>query len=626
MRQLGTDACMVSPNMACWCLPVIRAGRHNGLSGPLESGQSTKADAGVDACGFHFHKLRVRPARYLKQFASNSRLIFDRLNCDISDLGTEDCRCPHQRPASLAGPVACAVAGLLWLLPTAGLAGAVSAALAQALDGPDTVSGQALFAPEALRALYAPRDYQPLWSGERVDAARRVLADADAHGLRPADYHLSAIDTLCADRTAAGRAGCELLLSDGLLLLGSHLRAGKVEAGGLEPRRQLRLADADLPSRLAAADSPADVTARLTSSLAGYERLLQVLARYRALAAGGGWPHLPDGPTLRVGDGSAAIPLLRRRLLREGMEPVADAGSERFDVDLEGAVRRFQARHGLQMDGVVGPRTRAALNVSAAQRVDQLIANLERRRWLGEAPGRRQVRVNAAAFTLEAIDGPAVALRMRVVVGQPYRPTPEFSDRIRYLVLNPYWEVPPRLAAQDKLPLIRRDPGYLAREHIRVLSGWAEDARQIDPASIDWQRVRTPLPYRLRQDPGPWNALGRVKFMFPNGHDVYLHDTPARALFAHAERGFSSGCIRLQEPLALADWLLTDHLRWSPEALRAAIDSGNTRTVNLREPVPVYLLYWTAWVNSDGAVQFRRDIYDRDAPLAAALATPIQGD
>jgi murein L,D-transpeptidase YcbB/YkuD len=130
----------------------------------------------------------------------------------------------------------------------------------------------------------------------------------------------------------------------------------------------------------------------------------------------------------------------------------------------------------------------------------------------------------------------------------------------------------------------------------------------------------------LRQDPGPWNALGRIKFMFPNGHDVYLHDTPARALFEHAERGFSSGCIRLQEPLALADWLLAGNPRWSPEALRAAIDSGQTRTVNLREPVPVYLLYWTAWVDSDGTVQFRRDIYDRDAPLAAALATPIQGD
>jgi murein L,D-transpeptidase YcbB/YkuD len=325
-----------------------------------------------------------------------------------------------------------------------------------------------------------------------------------------------------------------------------------------------------------------------------------------------------------VGDWSAVVPSLRQRLLREGVEPVTDAGSEQFDADLEDAVRRFQARHGLQVDGVVGPRTRAALNVSAAQRVDQLVANLERRRWLGEAPGRRQVRVNAAAFTLDAIEDDTVALHMRVVVGRPYRPTPEFSDRIRYLVLNPYWEVPPRLAVQDKLPAIKRDPGYLAAEHLRVLTGWGADARELDPAQIDWQRLRRHMPYRLRQDPGPWNALGRIKFMFPNAYDVYLHDTPSRGLFAHAERSFSSGCIRVEQALALADWLLQDNPQWTPAALRAAIDSGRTRTVNLRAPVPVYLLYWTAWVDRDGRAHFRRDLYQRDAALAGALTTPIQ--
>ncbi len=170
-----------------------------------------------------------------------------------------------------------------------------------------------------------------------------------------------------------------------------------------------------------------------------------------------------------------------------------------------------------------------------------------------------------------------------------------------------------------------RGPDHFHRELGKIIwdyCGMDRNANGLGKALSE----RTPLPYRLRQDPGPWNALGRIKFMFPNGHDVYLHDTPARALFEHAERGFSSGCIRLQEPLALADWLLADDPRWSAEALRAAIDSGDTRTVNLREPVPVYLLYWTAWVDNDGTVQFRRDIYDRDAPLAAPLAAPIQGD
>jgi len=502
----------------------------------------------------------------------------------------------------------------------------VAEALQAALAAPTLTAGRPLYAPELLRPLYAARSYAPLWDARRADAAHAELRGAAAHGLRAADYHLSAIDAQRADRSPAGQAMLDLLLSDGLLMLGSHVRGGRIEVGALTPRRRLLAVDADLPARLQQAESAAAFMSGLSSSLAGYPRLQQALAHYRAIAAAGGWPVLPDGPTLRPGDRDPALTVLRQRLLHEGMDgPVGD-GQALFDAPLEAAVRRFQARHGLDADGAVGRQTRRALNTPASFRVDQLIANLERRRWLGEAPGRRQVRVNVAAFTLEAIDGPAVALRMRVVVGRPYRPSPEFSDRIRYLVLNPYWEVPPRLAVRDKLPLIRSDPGYLAREHIRVLSGWGEGVRQIDPASVDWWRVARPLPYRLRQDPGPWNALGRIKFMFPNGYDVYLHDTPARELFAHAERGFSSGCIRLQEPLALADWLLADDPRWSPEALRAAIDSGQTRTVNLREPVPVYLLYWTAWGGSDGAVQFRRDIYDRDAPLAAALATPIQGD
>ena len=244
-----------------------------------------------------------------------------------------------------------------------------------------------------------------------------------------------------------------------------------------------------------------------------------------------------------------------------------------FDPALALAVQAFQKRHGLDADGAVGPRTRRALDTPASSRVAQLVANLERRRWLGEAPGKRQVRVNTAAFTLDAIDGARVVLHMRVVVGQPFRPTPEFSDRIRYLVLNPYWEVPPSLAVEDELPLIRRDPGYLAREHIRVLQGWGEQPGQIDPASVDWRGVGSVFPYRLRQDPGPWNALGRVKFMFPNAHNVYLHDTPARALFGQAgavSARAACGCMM--------------RLRW-PSGFCRAIRGGLRRRCGKRSPV-----------------------------------------
>lgn len=489
-----------------------------------------------------------------------------------------------------------------------------------------TPSNDTLYAPELLRALYAGRDFAPLWTGARAGEAQEALASAAAHGFSTANYHRAAIAAGSADVTSAGQAAVDLLISDGLLLFGSHVRSGRIEPGSVTPRPHLLIVDADLPARLAAAPSAAAFLDSLVSPLAGYARLQGALRQYQALADGGGWPSLPPGPTLRPGDRDPAIAALRARLAREAVDGPVGGDGDLFDATLEAAVRRFQARHGLDVDGAVGRRTRAALDTPAAARVAQIVANLERRRWLGEAPGQRQVRVNVAAFTLEAIDGPDVALRMRVIVGRPYRASPEFADRIRYLVLNPYWEVPPKLAAQDKLPLIRRDPAYLAREHLRVLRGWGEQARELDPAGIDWQAVRAPVPFRLRQDPGPWNALGQIKFMFPNSHDVYLHDTSARELFAHAERGFSSGCIRVQQPLALADWLLADDPRWPPDTLRAAIDSEQTRTVNLRRPVPVYLLYWTAWVGSDGAVQFRRDIYDRDAPLAAALAAPLQGE
>lgn len=530
---------------------------------------------------------------------------------------------------------ACRRQGVVWLfraLLAAGACGglAVAEPVADALRaGLTAPADHSLYAPELLRALYEGRDFAPLWSGARADEARAALAAAAAHGLATGNYHLPVIDSRRGDATPAAQAKLDLLISDGLLLLGSHVRSGRIEPGSLTPRREFLALDADLPAHLAAAPSAAAFLEGLVSPLAGYSRLQDALVHYRAIAESGGWPALPDGPTLRPGDRDAAVAALRARLAREAMDgPVAPPGTDGdlYDAPLEAAVRRFQARHGLDVDGAVGRQTRRALDTPAATRAAQIVANLERRRWLGEAPGQRQVRVNVAAYTLEAIDGPEVALRTRVIVGQPYRPTPEFADRIRYLVLNPYWEVPPRLAAEDKLPLIRRDPAYLARERLRVLRGWGETARELDPATIDWQRVKTPVPFRLRQDPGPGNALGQIKFMFPNAHDVYLHDTPSRGLFAHAERGFSSGCIRVQQPLALADWLLADDPRWSPEALRAAIESEKTRTVNLRRPVPVYLLYWTVWVDSDGAVHFRRDIYDRDGPLAAALAAPLQGE
>lgn len=281
----------------------------------------------------------------------------------------------------------------------------------------------------------------------------------------------------------------------------------------------------------------------------------------------------------------------------------------------------FQSRHGLAADGVVGAKTLAAMNVPLEMRVQQLEANLERWRWLPRELGERHVRVNIPGFQLEVRDAGRVVLDMKVVVGRRVRSTPVMSDTIRYLVLNPTWDVPPNLAVQDKLPEIRKNPGYFTEQGIQVLHGWGSDERAIDPTTVDWQAV-TPkgFPYHLRQTPGSKNALGRVKFMFPNRWNIYIHDTPSRELFANPERAASSGCIRAERPVDLAAVLLEGAPDWTREALEAAIATGRTRTVTLPTPVPVHVEYWTGWVDDEGHVQWRTDIYDRDKALIAALS------
>ena len=286
-------------------------------------------------------------------------------------------------------------------------------------------------------------------------------------------------------------------------------------------------------------------------------------------------------------------------------------------------MKRFQWRHGLTADGVLDAATRAELNVSAERRVEQLELNLERWRWLPQDLGRRHIIVNIAAFELEVVEDEAVVLAMRVVVGRPYQHTPVFSDTMRYLVLNPYWQVPHDIAVKEVLPRVQRDLSYLAQQKMQVFQGWGPEAEEIDPATVDWSAI-TPasFPFRLRQDPGPINALGRIKFMFPNKFNVYLHDTPARPLFDETRRDFSHGCIRIQKPIELALYLLRKDPHWNRETLLRALDEVVDRSVPLPEPIPIHLLYWTAWADEDGTIQFRRDIYGRDAPLLEALRAP----
>ncbi len=344
-----------------------------------------------------------------------------------------------------------------------------------------------------------------------------------------------------------------------------------------------------------------------------YRSMVQALASYRAIEAGGGWAPLPDGGLLALDSANSAVPVLRRRLAATGDLPAgADTRSTTFDLALDSAVRRFQHRHGLNDDGVVGAATRRELNLPVAARVRQLRTNLERARWVLRDLAPTFVAVNIAGQRVYVVDGDTVALEMRAVVGREYTRTPVFSAPMRYLVLNPTWTVP-RSINGEILASIRRDETYLRRQGFEVLDG----GRPVDPATVDFGRYTGgSFPYVFRQRPGPTNALGRVKFMFPNDFAVYLHDTPARDLFAREERLFSHGCIRVADPLGLAAFLLPE---WSPGEIRAAIDAGETRTVELAQPVPVLVLYWTAATDLHGEVHFYRDIYGRDPALIDAL-------
>ena len=503
--------------------------------------------------------------------------------------------------------------------------------------------GEPVYASEALPGFYVQRLYRPAWidahgPSRLVNDLLSALRRTDLEGLRPEDYHLAAIENLLAAVRVDVRSGgamvsdrwaeLDLLLTDAFMAYGSHLLAGRVNPETLRPEWLANRRSADFAAVLETALASGDVTGALVAqapSQQGFRQLRDALVYHRTVAAQGGWPTIPAGATLKRGDRGPQVAALRERLRLGGdLAAAVWEDAELFDEALELALSRFQRRCGLTVDGVMGAASRAELNVSAERRVEQLELNLERWRWLPKDLGRRHIIVNIAAFELEVVEEDEVVLAMRVVVGLPFHSTPVFSETMRYLVLNPYWHVPRNIAVKEILPRLKLDPMYLSQQKIRAFQGWGPETREVDPATVDWSMI-TPddFPFRLIQDSGPINALGRIKFMFPNKFNVYLHDTPARPLFEQARRDFSHGCIRIQQPIELALYLLQQNPRWNRDALLRALDEAEDRTVPLPEPIPVHILYWTAWADEDRTIQFRRDIYHQDAPLLEALRAPV---
>jgi L,D-transpeptidase YcbB len=355
----------------------------------------------------------------------------------------------------------------------------------------------------------------------------------------------------------------------------------------------------------------------LTPENPQYVALRRVLAKYRAQAANGGWPTVPAKLRLAPGHRSRATALIAQRLSASGdyAGPAVDAsGTALYSTDLQEAVKRFQRRHGLTDDGIVSAPVIAEMNVPIDRRISQIALNLERWRWLPRDLGERHILVNIPEYRLEVWERNQVPLTMRVVVGKQDTQTPIFSDVMTHIVFSPYWNVPPNIAQGETLPEIMRDPGFLDRNNMEVLDA---DGNSVDPRAID---PADPTSYRFRQRPGAQNSLGLVKFMFPNQYHVYLHDTPMDSLFARASRSFSHGCVRLENPLALAEYVLRDQPQWTRERIQEAMHAEQERTVKLRGAIPVYLGYWTARVSADGILQFRRDVYDIDRRQTSLLA------
>ncbi|MDH3872309.1 MAG: L,D-transpeptidase family protein [Gammaproteobacteria bacterium] len=488
-----------------------------------------------------------------------------------------------------------------------------------------TLGGQQLAAVRALPAFYAARDYQPVWSsGDRARDMLQLIEAATADGLNPTDYHAGALRELSAQGQLGeeARAHRELLLTDALMRLVYHLEFGKVDAEKLYNNWQFaKSIDGLDPVGLIETIVNAPV---LSASIDAhrpqhpvYARLQEALAHYQQLADAGGWKSMPAGPTLKTGMRDPRVRSLRQRLMVSGDLASDLTVTELFDAALEAAVKRFQERHRLNPDGAVGAGTLKALNVSAGKRVDQLRVNLERARWILHDISAEMIIADIAGFEVFEIRNGDITWRTRAQVGKTYRKTPVFKSEIKYLEFNPTWTIPPTILRKDILPKVKKDPGYLSAKSIRVLD---QQGRSIDVGAIDWSRYPGEgFPYILRQDPGPKNALGRIKFIFPNPHFVYMHDTPSKALFDREQRTFSSGCIRIQKPFEFAERLLADPQRWNQQTIQQVLDSRKTTRVNLPEPVPVALMYWTAGTEPDGSVFFKADPYDRDAAVLAAL-------
>ena len=484
-----------------------------------------------------------------------------------------------------------------------------------------------------LTDIYHSNGLQPFWIKDGKPSQRAadiisVLEDAESHGLDPSSYFVDKINPLRDSKDTADLVRLDILLSLGMLRYMADQREGRKEPHEIDPElfASARNVEVDWVVLRQAAFKASDMKAFLGQQVPPflqYRELQKQLSEYRALAATGGWPSIPAGETLKPGMDDPRIKVIRQRLSTTGELGSENMDSALFDPDLEEAIIRFQKRHNLHPDGAIGKQTLASMNVPVAARIEQINVNMERYRWLKRDMDDRLVAVNIAGFQAIAGKPGKFDLSMPVVVGKLHHETPVFSDTIKYVVFNPYWNLTANIARNETLPKLKKDPHYLQKHNMRIFQGWGADAKELDATSIDWGKVskKDMNKYRVRQDPGPDNALGTLKLVFPNKYDVYLHDTPSHALFKREKRAFSHGCIRMDRPAEMASWVLGgEENGWSLERIKEIIKSRKRQVAVLEKPVPVHILYRTAFVDTESnTLHFYEDIYGRDKLLAKAL-------
>ena len=496
-----------------------------------------------------------------------------------------------------------------------------------------SVNGLELYSQVELPQFYANRDFEPAWtqSKNKKDLIESLEAAFD-EGLSPDDYHLKTIKSFTDKAkkkklTTEEKADLDLLMTDALILYASHLLEGKLEQSDL--RKSWDVARNEGPSNPDSLLTATLYNKRIKGVLEEFKpnhymyKLMKFhLKKLRTEAAQSGWPEVTEGETLKPGDTASRIVEVREFLKAVGdLNDYTVEDEEVFDTVVEVAVKKFQLRHKLTDDGVIGKGTLAQMRVPIEDRIDMIKLNLERTRWVFHDPDDDFLLVNIAGFQVKRITDKKEVFDSRVIVGKYHKESPVFKGVMKYIVMNPTWTLPYSISTHETLPKLKKDPGYLAAKHMEVMD---RNGTILDASTIDWsQYSRGNFPFIIRQKAGPWNALGEVKFMFPNKYAVYLHDTPSRGLFNQQDRAFSHGCIRTEDKWGLMMSLMDDPGVWNMDKINEILKSGKTTTINLPKPINIYLIYLTAAVEQSNNMMFMKDVYKRDKEVISALNEPF---